>query len=81
MIRIGIEVIMLRIGYALILIAAAGIIGFATYHMVLWLISAPGMGLFLKVIILVAGVGVLLTLAGLIIERWKERKDDPRDDE
>ncbi|MBE0635996.1 hypothetical protein IH601_08375 [Candidatus Bipolaricaulota bacterium] len=72
---------MLKIGYALMLVAGAGIVGFAGYHVVMSLLRTSGISLFLKVLILVAGAGVLLTLGGLIIERRKERKYDPRNDE
>ena len=72
---------MLKAGYVLMLAAGAGILGFAGYHVVLALIQAKGIPLFFRVLILVAGAGVLLTLAGLIVERRKESKHDPRYDE
>lgn len=72
---------MLKLGYALILVAGIGLIGFAGYHAVLALIRAPDINLFFKGLILCAGIGVGLTLIGLVIERRKESKNDPRDDE
>ena len=72
---------MLKIGYALMLTAGAGLIGFALYHAVSRLISAPDIGLFFKVLILVAGVGIVLTLIGLVIEKRKDGEHVASDDE
>ncbi|MFC2082643.1 hypothetical protein ACFLSG_01195 [Candidatus Bipolaricaulota bacterium] len=72
---------MLRIGYALILLAGAGLVGFAGYHAVSFLIFAPGIHPFFKALILCAGVGVVVTLIGLVIEKRKEGKYVPSDDE
>jgi len=72
---------MLKIGYGLILVAGIGLIGFAGYHAVLALIHAPNLNLFFKVLILCAGVGVGLTLVGLVIEKRKENDHAPRNDE
>ena len=72
---------MLRIGYVLMLVAGAGLVGFALYHIVSALISEPGISLFFKALILVAGVGIVLTLVGLVIEKRKDGKHVPSDDE
>ena len=55
---------MLKIGYALILIAGAGLVGFLGYRVVLFLIQSPGIHPFFKALILCAGVGVILALVG-----------------
>ena len=72
---------MLKIGYALMLAAGAGLVGFALYHAVSLLVSAPDIGLFFKVLILVAGVGIGLTLIGLVIEKRKDGEHVASDDE
>ena len=72
---------MLKIGYALILVAGTGLVGFVGYHAVSFLIFAPGINPFFKALILCAGAGVVLTLVGLVIEKRKEGKHVPRDDE
>lgn len=72
---------MLRIGYALILLAGAGLVGFAGYHAISFLIFAPGIHPFFKALILCASVGVVVTLIGLVIEKRKEGKYVPSDDE
>lgn len=72
---------MLKIGYAITLIAGAGLVGFALYQAVAWLIVAPGINPFFKALILVASVGIVLTLVGLIIEKRKDGEHVPSDDE
>jgi len=72
---------MLKIGYALILIAGAGLVGFLGYHAVLFLIQSSGVHLLFKILILCAGVGVILTLVGLVIEKRREDKHVSSDDE
>jgi len=72
---------MLKIGYALILIAGVGLIGFVGYHAVSFLILAPGINPFFKALILCVGAGVVLTLIGLVIEKRKEDKHVPSNDE
>ena len=71
---------MLKIGYALILIAGVGLVGFVGYYVVSSLIFASGINPFFKALILCAGVGVILTLIGLVIEKRKEDKHVPSDD-
>jgi hypothetical protein len=63
------------------LAAGAGLVGFALYHAVSLLILADGISLFFKVLILVAGAGIVLTLVGLIIEKRKDGEHVPSDDE
>ena len=60
---------MLKIGYALILVAGVGLIGFVGYQAVSSLILASGINPFFKALILCAGVGVILALIGLVIEK------------
>jgi len=72
---------LLKIGYALILVAGAGLVGYAGYHAVVFLIRAPGVNLFFKALILCAGVGVIVTLIGLVIEKRREDKHVPSNDE
>jgi hypothetical protein len=55
---------MLKMGYALMLAAGSGILGYAGYHVVSALIQAKGIPLFFRVLILVAGAGILLTMSG-----------------
>jgi lipopolysaccharide export LptBFGC system permease protein LptF len=71
---------LLKIGCALILIAGVGLVGFVGYYVVSSLIFAPGINPFFKALILCAGVGVILTLIGLVIEKRKEDKHVPSDD-
>jgi hypothetical protein len=71
---------MLRFGYGLMLIAGLLLGGYVAYILVRFIVEAPGLGLFFKVVILIGAAGFLTTLAGLILERRKERADDPRDD-
>ena len=70
---------MLRIGYALMMLAGACAVGFVGYHVIQILITAPGIHPFFKAVILLAGVGVVLVLIGLVRERRKEDRDAPID--
>lgn len=70
---------MLKLGYLLMIAAAALLGGYAAYWVVRVVVTAPGLGLFFKVVILVGAAGLLFTLVGLIIERRRE-KDDYSDD-
>ncbi len=72
---------MLKIGYALILVAGVGLIGFVGYHAVSSLVFASGINPFFKALILCAGAGVILALIGLVIEKRKEDKHVSSDDE
>ena len=72
---------MLKVGYALMLAAGAGLVGFVGYRVVSFLILAPGINPFLKGLILCAGAGIVLTLVGLVIEKRKEDKHVSSDDE
>lgn len=71
---------MLRLGYWLMMLAGAALIGFAAYHVIRLLIVSTAIGLFFKVLIPVGGVGILLTLAGLIREKMREDRDADRDE-
>ena len=71
---------MLRVGYGLLMIAGAGLIGYVGYHAARLLIVTSEIGLFFKALILVVCVGLVLTLAGLIRERRKEERHADRDD-
>jgi len=69
-----------RAGYGLIMIAGAGLIGYAGYHAARLLIASSEIGLFFKGLILVVCLGLVLALAGLIWERRKEERHADRDD-
>lgn len=71
---------MLKLGY--FLMVAAGILlgGYVAYHLIRVILLARGIGIFLKVVIIIGAVGLLITLVGLVRERRKEDKDATRDD-
>ncbi len=71
---------MLKVGYTIILITGTLLLGYLAYSLVRVLVLARGIGPFFKGVILLGGVGILITLAGLVLERRKERADDHRDD-
>jgi len=66
---------MLKIGYALMMLAGACAVGFVGYHVIRILVTAPGIHPFFKAVILLAGVGVVLVLVGLVRERRREDRD------
>ena len=70
---------MLRLGYWLMIAAGTLLGGYAAYFLVRAIVAAPGLNLFIKVVILVGAAGLLITIVGLIIERRRE-KDDYSDD-
>jgi hypothetical protein len=70
----------LRVGYGLLILGGAGLLGYAAYHVVRALLLVEAIPLFLRVVILLIGAGVVLTLAGLIWERRKEARDATDDD-
>ncbi len=70
---------MLKLGYFLMISAGVLLGGYAVYLVVRTVATAPGLGVFFKVVILVGASGLLITLIGLIIERRRE-KDDYSDD-
>jgi len=70
---------MLKTGYGLLMTAGACLVGYAVFWFVRWLIGAPSISLFFKVVILVAGAGLVLSLGGLMIERRREEKHARRD--
>ncbi len=72
---------MLKIGYGLMMAAAATLLGgYVAYLTVRLIVGTPGIALFFKVVILIGAAGLLTTLVGLVLERRKERADDLRDD-
>ena len=70
---------MLRIGYGLMMLAGACLVGYAGYHVVRALVASPVVPVFFKGLILLVALGVVVTLIGLVRERRKEEKDDPID--
>jgi len=70
---------MLKLGYFLMIVAGVLFGGYAAYLIVSTVVTAPGLGVFFKVVILVGAVGLLITVVGLIIERRRD-KDDYSDD-
>jgi hypothetical protein len=62
------------------MLAGAALVGFGAYHAIRLLIVSTAIGLFFKVLIPVGGVGILLTLAGLIREKVREDRDADRDE-
>ena len=71
---------MLRIGYGLMMLAGASLIGYVGYHGIRAFLSSSAIPAFFKGLILLAVVGVIVTLIGLIRERRREEKDAPSDD-
>jgi hypothetical protein len=72
---------MLKIGYALMLAAGGGLVGYAGYQAIVALIRVPGVHPVIKALVLCAGAGVILTLIGLVIEKRKEDRHETGDDE
>lgn len=72
---------MLKVGYALIVVAGAVLVGFVLFQVISWLILTSEISLFFKGLIRVGGLGIVLTLVGLIMERQKDGEHVPRDDE
>ena len=62
------------------MLAGACLVGYAGYHVVRALVTSPAIPSFFKGLILLAALGVIVTLAGLIRERRKEERDAPIDD-
>ena len=65
---------MLRIGYALMLIAGAWLVGYFGFRMIRLLVTAPHIHPLMKGLILCAGAGIAITLCGLVIEKRREDK-------
>ena len=63
------------------LVAGAVLVGFVLFQAVSWLILTAEISLFFKVLSLVGGLGIVLTLVGLIIEKRKDGENVPCDDE
>lgn len=70
---------MLKVGYGLMMLAGACLTGYAGYHVVRILIASPVIPAFSKGLILLAALGVVVTLIGLLRERRREEKDAPID--
>jgi len=71
---------MLKVGYGLLLLSGACFAGFVAYFAIRTLVLAPGIHPFFKAAILIAAIGVILVLAGLIRERRREERDASSDD-
>jgi|LZCG01.1.fsa_nt_gb uncharacterized membrane protein len=71
---------MLKIGYWLMIAAGSLIGGYAAYSLIRLIITAPGIGTFFKVVILIGVAGLIITIIGLILERRKEGNDASSDD-
>ena len=71
---------MLKIGCALLMTAGACAAGFIRFHVIRILVLPPGIHPFFKAVILLAGVGVILVLIGLVRERRREERDAAIDD-
>ena len=66
---------MLRLGYWLIMTAGSLLGAYVVYFLIRLLLTAPGIGVFFKVVILLGAAGLVLAIAGLIWERRKESRD------
>ena len=62
------------------MLAGACLVGYAGYHVVRALVASPAIPTFFKGLILLAALGVIVTLIGLIRERRREDKDAPIND-
>lgn len=71
---------MLRLGYWLIVTSGGLLAGYVAYFLIRLLVTASGIGIFFKVVILLGAAGLILTIAGLIWERRKEETDATGDD-
>jgi len=71
---------MLKLGYWLMIVAGSLIGGYAAYFLIRLIVTAPGIGTFFKVVILIGAVGLIITIIGLIMERKKEGKNVSSDD-
>lgn len=71
---------MLKLGYWLMIVAGSLIGGYAAYFLICLIVTAPGIGTFFKVVILIGAAGLIITITGLVIERKKEGKNVSRDD-
>jgi len=74
-----------RIGYGLMLAAGTLLAGYVAVTLVRLLLSAPGIPVLFKAIILLGALGLVVTIVGLVVERRKEERhaagdngDDPR---
>ncbi len=70
---------MLRIGYGLMMLAGVCLVGYVGYQVIRLLVTSSAIPVFFKGLILLAGLGLGLTVVGLIRERRKEERDAPID--
>ncbi len=71
---------MLKLGYFLMITAGVLLGGYLAYNLIRMILLAPGIGIFLKVVIIIGATGFIITLAGLIRERRKEEENASGDD-
>ncbi len=71
---------MMKLGYWLMIVAGSLIGGYAAYFLIRLIVTAPGIGTFFKVVILIGAAGLIITIIGLILERKKEGKNVSSDD-
>ena len=71
---------MLKLGYWLMIVAGSLIGGYAAYFLIRLIVTAPGLGTFFKVVILIGAAGLIITIIGMILERKKEGKNVSSDD-
>jgi len=71
---------MLKLGYWLMIVAGSLLGGYVGYFLIRLLITAPGIGIFFKVVILIGAAGLIIVVLGLILERKKEGNDVSGDD-
>jgi hypothetical protein len=71
---------MLKLGYWLMIVAGSLLGGYVAYLLIRLLVTAPGIGVFFKVVILIGAAGLIIVVLGLILERRKEGNDASGDD-
>ncbi len=71
---------MLKLGYFLMITAGGLLGGYIAYQLIRVILLAPGIGIFLKAVIIIGAAGFVITLVGLIRERRKEDRDAAGDD-
>jgi len=71
---------MLKLGYWLMIVAGTLLGGYVAYFLVHLILTAPGIGTFFKVVILIGAAGLIITIIGLVLERKKEGNNVSSDD-
>ncbi len=71
---------MLKLGYWLMIVAGTLLGGYAAYFLICLIVTAPGIGTFFKVVILIGAAGLIITIIGMILERRKEGNNVSSDD-